>query len=101
MHESTYGQSRIRNAGADSDRRATPRRGRRDGRKDGRKEGRCFRNEESATGVNKKAEFERNATAGRAVGREIRETRRKRRSECFRFSEKRFRRRKKEGRNEV
>ena len=87
MHESTYGQSRIRNAGPDSDAR---------GGKDGRKEERCFRNEESATGVNKKTEFERNATAGRAVGREIRKTRR-RRSECFSFSEERFRRRKKRG----
>ena len=67
-----------------------------DGRME-RKEERCFRNEESATGVNKKAEFERNATAGRAVGREIRETGRKRRSECFSFSEKRFRRRIKRG----
>ena len=92
MHESTYGQSRIRNAGADIGRSAAPRRGRKDG-----KEERCFRNEESATGVNKKAEFERNATAGRAVGREIRETGRKRRSECFSFSEKRFRRRQKRG----
>ena len=90
MQESTYGQSRIRNAGADMARHAE------DGRME-RKEERCFRNEESATGVNKKTEFERNATAGRAVGREIRETTRKRRSECFSFSEKRFRRRQKRG----
>ena len=34
MQESTYGQSRIRNAGADSDRRATPGEGRMDGRKE-------------------------------------------------------------------